>query len=232
MVAIALQPDAPVTTRRCMGGSRPPPWAGPWRLPRAGVALVGVVLATAGCVSQTEISLRNEIIGLREQVRQKDNELVAQRASLDEVARQLAVARSISEDDLKLLFYPERLVIDRLSGGADYDGKPGDDGVTVYLKPVDRHGDVIKVPGDIRIQLYDLAAPPGRNLIGEYFVPVDQVGKLWQGKLWTNHYTIKCPWPAGPPEHTEITIRATFVDYLTKRVVSAQSTCQVKLPPR
>jgi hypothetical protein len=194
-------------------------------------AAVGMALWTVGCVSTTEIGLRNEIIGLREQLRQKDNELVAQRASLDEVARQLAVARSISEDDLKRVFYPERLVIDKLSGGADYDGKPGDDGVTVYLKPVDPAGDVIKVAGDIRIQLYDLAAPPGKNLIGEYVVPVDQVGKLWQGKLWTNHYTIRCPWPAAPPEHSEITIRATFVDYLTKRVVSAQSTCQVKLPP-
>ena len=193
---------------------------------------MGITLCTAGCVSTTEIGLRNEIIALREQLRQKDNELVAQRASLDEVARQLAVARSISEDDLKRVFYPERLVIDRLSGGADYDGKPGDDGVTVYLKPVDPAGDVIKVAGDIRIQLYDLAAPAGKNLIGEYVVPVDQVGKLWQGKLWTNHYTIRCPWPAAPPEHTEITMRATFVDYLTKRVVSAQSTCQVKLPPR
>jgi hypothetical protein len=185
----------------------------------------------AGCQSPTEVSLRREIGDLRETIKQKDNQLVAQKASLDELDSQLRVARSISEDDLKRIFYPEKLLIDRLSGGADYDGQPGDDGVTVYLQPVDKDGDVIKVAGDIRIQLFDLAAPPQRNLIGEYFIPVDQVGKLWHGKLWTDHYSIKCPWPKGPPEHTEVTIRAMFVDYLTKRVVSAQATCQVKLPP-
>lgn len=139
--------------------------------------------------------------------------------------------RGISDEDLERIFYPEKLVIDKLSGGSDYDGRPGDDGVTVYLRPVDREGNVIKVVGDISIQLYDLAAPPQQNFIGEYKIPVDQAGRLWHGKFLTNHYTIKCPWPHGPPKHTEITIRATFVDYLTKRVISAQTTCTVKLPP-
>ncbi len=200
------------------------------RLVCSAATLAAVLLAT-GCQSPTEISLRREVGDLRATIKQKDNQLVAQKATIDELNGQLRVARSISEEDLKRVFYPEQLVIDKLSGGADYDGQPGDDGVTVYLKPVDKDGDVIKVAGDIRIQLYDLAAAPAQNLVGEYFVPVDQVGKLWHGKLLTDHYTIKCPWPKGPPEHTEITIRAMFVDYLTKRVVSAQATCQVKLPP-
>jgi len=191
--------------------------------------LVGWLLA--GCQSTTVVELQREITRLQETIKQKDHQLLAQKAAIDELHSQLQVARSISEDDLKKVFYPQTLIIDKLSGGADYDGQPGDDGVTVYLKPVDPEGDVIKVAGDIHIQLYDLAAAPDQNLVGEYFIPVDQVGKLWHGKLLTNHYTIKCPWPKGPPQHTEITIRAIFVDYLTKRVVSAQSTCQIKLPP-
>ena len=203
-------------------------WFAPARL-TAGLLLA---LSTAGCVSPTELQLRREIADLRDQVSAQDNKLAAQSAAIDGLNRQLAAARGISEDDLKKLFYPERLTIDSLSGGADYDDQPGDDGVTVFLRPIDREGDVVKVPGDITIQLYDLAAPPGRNLIGEYKIPVEQVAKLWHGKLMTNHYTIKCPWPHGAPEHTEITIRALFVDYLTKRVVSAQTTCQVELPPK
>ena len=190
-----------------------------------------LALLVLGCQPPAEIELRREISQLRETVRAKDNELVAQKASIDTLNQQLDVARSISEDGLKKIFYPEQIELDKLSGGADYDGQPGDDGVTVYLKPVDKDGDVIKVAGDIRIQLFDLAAPPAQNLVGEYFIAVDQVGKLWHGKLLADHYTIKCPWPKGPPQHNEITIRATFVDYLTKRVVSSQTVCQVKLPP-
>jgi hypothetical protein len=190
-----------------------------------------LVIAT-GCASQTERDLRLKVIKLEESLRDKDNRIAAQQVTIDELGQQLAIARSISEDDLKRVFYPERLIVDRLSGGEDYDDKPGDDGVTVYLKPIDRDGDVIKVAGDLRIQLYDLAASPKNNLVGEYFIPVDQIGKLWHGKLLTGHYTIKCPWPGPPPKHREITIRAVFVDYLTKRVVSAQDVCTVDLPPR
>lgn len=194
------------------------------------LGLLGALFLATGCQSPVEIALRREISELKTTLKQKDDQLVAQKAALDQVNEQLRVARSISEDDLKKVFYPETLVIDKLTGGGNYDGQPGDDGVTVYLRPLDKDGDVIKVAGDVRIQLYDLAAPGGQ-LIGEYFVPVDQIGKLWSGKLWTGHYTIKCPWPKEPPKHTEITVRATFVDYLTKRVVSAQATCNIKLPP-
>jgi hypothetical protein len=195
--------------------------------------LAGLLLTGAGgCESAREVQLRREVVSLRDQVQKTEHRLAAQQAALDELKQQLTVARGLSEEDLQKLYYPERLEIDPQSGGADYDGKPGDDGVTVYLRPVDREGDAVKVPGDITIQLYDLAAPPGANLVGEYKVPVDQVGRLWHGKFLARHYTIKCPWPSVPPAHSELTIRALFVDYLTKRVVSAQTTCQVDLPPK
>ncbi len=196
------------------------------------LCLLASLLVATGCETPPSADLRRQVARLQAEVQQKNHQLVAQQATIDGLNRQLAVARSISEDDLRKLYYPEKLVIDKLSGGADYDGQPGDDGVTVYLKPVDRDGDVIKVAGDIRIQLYDLAAPPGQKLIGEYALAVDQVGPLWHGKLWTGHYTIKCPFPPGQtPRNPEITIRATFVDYFTKRVVSAQTTCTVNRGP-
>jgi hypothetical protein len=177
------------------------------------------------------MQMRDELGQLRETIRQKDNQLVAQRTTIDELNQQLRVARSINEDDLKKIYYPQEIVIDRLTGGADYDGQPGDDGITVYVRPIDQYGDVIKVAGDVLIQLFDLAAPPGQNLIGEYRVPVDKLGELWHGKLMTGHFTIKCPWAGAPPEHNEITVRVTFVDYLTKRVVSAQTVATFKQRP-
>lgn len=195
--------------------------------------LAGLLLtASGGCESAREIQLRREVVSLQDQVQKAEHRLAAQEAAIGELKQQLRVARGLSEEDLQKLYYPERLTIDSQSGGADYDGQPGDDGVTVYLRPVDREGDAVKVPGDVTIQLYDLAAPPNRNLVGEYKVPVDQVGRLWHGKLLARHYTIKCPWPSTPPAHSELTIRALFVDFLTKRVVSAQTTCHVDLPAK
>lgn len=199
---------------------------------RAAVAAVLSCVIAAGCYTSTSGDVQRENRALREALRKRDDQIAAQAATIEQLNRQLTVARGLSDDDLKKIFYPERLEIDRLSGGADYDGRPGDDGVTVHLRPIDRDGDVIKVAGDIYIQLFDLAAPPDRNLIGEYRIPADQVGKLWHGKLLTGHYTIKCPWPGSPPENPEITIRVVFVDYFTRRVVSAQAVCRVRLAPR
>ncbi len=196
-------------------------------------ALLGgflLLLAPLGCDTTGQTDLRRRVVRLEEQLREREQRLEAQQAAIAELEQQLTTARGISKADLDKIFYPERIVIDKLTGGADYDDKPGDDGVTVYLRPVDREGDTIKVAGDITIQLYDLAAPPNRNFIGAYRVPADEVGKLWHGKFLTDHYTIKCPWPKGPPAHEEITVRVVFVDFLTKRVVSAQDTCQVQLP--
>jgi hypothetical protein len=195
------------------------------------LTLAALGLAAGGCASAPQVELRHEITQLQDTVRQRDNQIVAQKASIEELHQQLATARGISEDDLKRLFYPQELVIDRLTGGVNLDNKPGDDGVTLYLRPIDQYGDVIKVPGDVTIQIYDLAAAPAHNLVGEYHVTVDQIGKLWYGKLMTGHYTIKCPWPKGPPEHNELTVRVVFVDYLTKRVVAAQAVVKVQLPP-
>lgn len=190
----------------------------------------GTAWLVTGCVATGEDPAQRELADLRTRNQQQSQQLVAQQATITELHSQLRVARSITEDDLRRVFYPEEIVIDRLTGGANYDGQPGDDGVTVYLRPIDRDGDVVKVAGDIRIQLYDLAAPGGQ-LLGEYFIPVDECGKYWHGKLLTGHYTIRCPWPAAPPANPEVTVRVTFVDYLTKRVVSAQSVCRVQLPP-
>jgi len=168
---------------------------------------------------------------LREEVKKQQDELEARQATIQELTRRLEQARGIKDEDLKKIFRPEKLVIDGLSGGYDADGQPGDDGIVVYLRPVDAEGDALKIAGDIRIQLYDLAAPPAQNLLGEYFVPVEQSRELWHGKLMTNHYTVRCPWLRGPPKNPEVTIRATFVDYLTQRVISAQRTCTVNVPP-
>jgi hypothetical protein len=189
------------------------------------------LLVSSGCQTQTELELQRQVTALSERIEEQDHQLVAQRATIEKLYQQIEKVRGLSSKDLERIFYPEKIEIASLSGGDDYDGQPGDDGITVYLRPVDRDGDAVKVAGDIRIQLYDLANPPNENLIGDYSVPADEVSKLWYGKFATYHYTLRCPWQKGPPKHDEITIRATFEDYLTKRVVTAQTVCKIKLPP-
>ncbi len=185
-----------------------------------------------GCWTRPDEECTRQLQAAREEVVRQRDQLLAQKAALDKLTAQLDTVRGISPQDLERIFRPVKLQLASLTGGYDKDNRPGDDGVVVYLQPLDEEGDVLKVAGEIRIQLYDLAAPPAQNLVGEYVIPVDEARKLWYGKFMTNHYTVYCPWPpAGPPRHPEITIQATFVDFLTQRVLTAQQTCTVKLPP-
>lgn len=194
--------------------------------------LVGLALLATGCVDTTVMDLRREIGQLNDTIRQKDRELVEQRSTIAELNRQLETARGLSQADMQKLVYPERLVIGSLSGGDDYDSQPGHDGITLYLQPTDKDGDALKVAGSIRVELYDLANPPDQNLLGVIDIPAEKTRELWYGKLMTYHYTVKCPWPGGRrPAHPDITVRATFVDFLTRRVMTAQATFTVKLAP-
>lgn len=187
-----------------------------------------MLVAVPACGPDSNIELRREIAQLRQQLDERDGQLVAQKARIDELQRSLQSARGISDQDLQHIYYPEKLLIDGLSGGYDRDGQPGDDGVVVYLKPIDRFGDVVKAAGTVRIELFDLA--DGGAKVGECELSVEETAKAWYGMLMTQHYTIHCPWTT-PPRNPEITVRALFTDYLTERVVTAQSVALVRLAP-
>jgi hypothetical protein len=181
-----------------------------------------------------------KITQLEEKNKQLEETLEAKNQTITQQANTIADQKdriqtlvALGPDRLKKLYYPTRIVIDPLTGGADYDRKPGDDGVTVYIKPIDEDGDVIKAAGHIYIQLLDLAQPEAKKLIGEYSLDVDHARKQWHGRFLTNHYTVKCPWQPGKgaPEHREITVHVEFMEYLTGTKLTATHTCKISLPP-
>lgn len=194
--------------------------------------ILAIVIAAfplaVGCQNSGGVDLRRENVRLTEQIADRDRTVQAKDLTIQQLNEQLRVARAIKPDDLQRIFYPDTIEFVRLTGGYNEDGKPGDDGIVVYLQPRDRDGDAIKVAGDIRIELFDLG--DGGTIVGTCTVPADESSKAWYGKFNTYHYTIKCPWKGGPPRNAEITVRATFVDYLTQRVMTNQMACKVALP--
>ena len=145
--------------------------------------------------------------------------------------QQITELQNLGPKRLDKLFYVTSLELGRRSGGVDTDRKDGDDGVMVYLQPVDRDGHIIKAAGEATIQLYDLANKPDENMIGEYHWSVDELGPKWAGGfLGSSQFSLACPWRHGPPAHDQITIRATFIDYLTGKTFTAQKVVMVHLP--
>ncbi len=196
---------------------------------------MGFVAALAGCgqddtdhlamLSQKvdQVSVENESL---------KRELARRDATIEGLQTQVNNLLDLGPGRLDHLFVTHKIELVRLTGGADYDGKPGDDGVTVYLRPLDAQGDPIKAAGEIRIQLFDLSREGQPREIGLYVVnDPGQLRASWQSGLLTNHYTIRCGWQpgVGPPESREVTVRAVFRDWLTGREFTAQKRVLVSL---
>ena len=198
---------------------------------RAAVVLAAISAMTGGCAEwNQQARLRAEL----ETSRQEIKKLTAQRDQLQQQLtgkdEQIANLLALGERRLENLFYVERIKLGRYTGGVDLDSKGGDDAVKVYLKPIDQYGNVIKAAGEVKIQLYDLAAEPNENLIGQYVWPANKISQQWSGGFVAYHYAFVCPWKLGAPKHEEITVRVEFTDYLTGRQFSEQTLCKVKLP--
>ncbi|HEY3244327.1 MAG TPA: hypothetical protein VGM03_13355 [Phycisphaerae bacterium] len=131
------------------------------------------------------------------------------------------------------LFTVDHIELEGLTGGSDYDGQPGDDGVTAFIRPRDADGDILKAAGRIEVDLFDLTMPGNPVALARRVVEDEKdLLKSWYGKFLTNHYAVQCPWePDKPPQHDEVLVRVTFTDYLTGNVFVDSKTVHVTLPP-
>lgn len=203
---------------------------------RTGLALVGgmcAIAALTGCEGPTTSErfrqLDRQIRELGDQVGKLTNDLATRDTIIEVQRKQIVTLQRLGDKRLDKIYHVTAIKLDRLTGGDNYDGKPGDDGVTVYVQPVDQDGHVLKAAGGIHIELFDLANPDGKRRIGEYQWDSEHARKLWHGRFMTYHYKMECPWRLGPPAHTEITVRAEFTDYLTGLTFREQKLVTVRL---
>lgn len=198
--------------------------------------LFTLLLAPVGCTSGAE---RGRILKENDALRREKERLertVAQRdATIASLDRQTETLKGFGPDRKADLFAPVSLEIASLSGGADYDGKPGDDGITIYLRPHDADGDVVKVPGRMRVQLVDNTDIGSPRVLGVYpFDDLNEVRKTWHGKFATQHFTLKCPFPAGVelPKTRRVLVSAEFLDLLTGATLTASKDVAFSVPGR
>jgi hypothetical protein len=199
------------------------------------VAFLLAVLLLAGCTGNAERTrILKEVDSLRERTRAL-NRLVAERdAIIVDRDRQIGALTQFSPDRPADLFAPIALEIASLSRGRDYDGIAGDDGITVHLRPKDADGDAVKSPGTIRVQLVDNSELGMPRVIGVFaFEDPDQLRSLWHNKFGTQHYSLRCPFPADAllAESRSLTVTAEFVDFLTGRTLRATKDVAIS-PPR
>jgi len=176
---------------------------------------------------------QRELQAGQEEVRRLEAQLSAEQETSRTLRAQLAEARGQGQGWLETLVTPVKIELERMSGGYDNDGRTGDDGIVLYVQPIDRDGQVIKSAGTLKVTLLDLANPPERRQIAEYNFDAPTLRAKWYGRLLTHHFTVHCPWPGGqPPAHDEVTAHVVYADTLTGRSMTAQAVYKIKFPPR
>jgi hypothetical protein len=190
--------------------------------------------ATFGCrgPSRANIELRKQNAELRGQVEQLQHSLDTARADLAALEARSTTVPSLPQARLDELFTTHGLLIGRLTHGADLDPKsPGDEGVRLYVVPLDDGGDLLKAAGSFVVRLIDPAAAPDELLVGEWEFSPAQANATWVSHLTTYCYVLPCPWPKAP-KNKDLIVRVTFIDSLTGRSYSAEQNVTVSLPPK
>ena len=165
-----------------------------------------------------------------ERVKVLEAESLEQQEKLDGLQAQVAELRGVDSGAIDDLVTVDAIRIVSPSGGYDEDGKPGDDGLVIYVQPIDREGHILKAAGSFKVRLIDLAQPADKLEIAAYHFDVPTTRSKWFGRMWTNHFTLKCPWPPQQtPQNREITAHVEFTELLTGKRFKTQQVFAMQL---
>ncbi|EAQ82304.1 hypothetical protein DSM3645_01280 [Blastopirellula marina DSM 3645] len=117
----------------------------------------------------------------------------------------------------------------RLSGGYDFDKKPGDEGVMVVIEPRNRNGQYVDETGQLSVVVLDPAREGKDAYVARWdFDSIDAQAKMKRSLLGKGIH-LQLPWTAGYPEHETLVL---FVRYETPdgRKLEQKKEIRVQLP--
>lgn len=173
-----------------------------------------LVGCAAGDVDVLESQLRDQedaISQLQHQLASANANMRAAQAETDTLRSQLAQQGqppAILAEQAQVLFRVERIELHKyMTGGLDKDGLPGDDAMTVLLIPQDQDGELLKVPGGIHIDLFDMTQPEDRQKIGTYDFSPAEVQQAWHSGFFGSGIMLELPLH-NPPQSSKVTLHA------------------------
>lgn len=104
------------------------------------------------------------------------------------------------------------------------DSNDVNESLIVYIKTIDDMGDVVKAPGQVKVELWDLNTKPAEALLGSWTVEPAKLKKNWSGSMMTNYYKLAFDVKAisKDPKRQELTLKAEFTDYISGKILKAQ----------
>ena len=116
--------------------------------------------------------------------------------------------------------------------GHEVSGSVGDDGIVLYVQPIDRDQHVVKAPGTLTVKLFDPLNPEGHVEYASYHWDWPHLRDKWYGGLMTNHFTVRCAWRGNDlPAHDEIIAHVVFTELITGKSLTTTAAYKITFPP-
>jgi hypothetical protein len=198
------------------------------------LALSFGILSVSGCgtPNRVNIELRKQNQQLQQQLSQLQHQHQADERIIQGLRDRSGTLPTLPTTRLEELFTTHGIEFGRLTGGADLDpGKPGDEGLAVFVNPVDQTGGKFKAAGTFDFDVFDLDEPQ-HPLIGHWHFDLEQSKAAWTDALFQYGYTFTLPWQKVVPHHPNLTVKGTFFDELTQTPFTAQKVVRINPPPQ
>jgi hypothetical protein len=169
--------------------------------------------ATRGALETLESELRQQEqlqTDLELQLKQSQAELKVARRDAESLRAQLVENRQpvLSPEQADQLYRAEAIEFNSLlTSGVERDGKPGDDGISAMLIPVDEHGEPVKLAGAIELELFDLSQRDNDQRLGFWKFSAAEAHENWRRGLLASGYQFQLDWQ-NVPANPELTLHA------------------------
>ena len=185
------------------------------------LVVLSMTLASGGCGliggprNSANIKLRKENQDLRDKVASLERQAQAAEAAIRSHEEKAGTLPTLPRERLANLFTTHDIKLGRLTGGADLDSKrPGQEGLKVYVTPIDGSGDPLKAAGAFTVEAFDLSRE-GRARIGTWTFDLAEARRHWTSVLNRYNYVLPCPWQ-DPPSGGSLHVEVKFLDELTQ----------------
>jgi hypothetical protein len=177
-----------------------------------------------GCASKpsaVNIELRKQNQALLDRIRLLEARSQQDQATIRVLESRMPTVPVLPEERIRQLFTPVDLKIGRLTGWATLnENGQSREGLKVYVVPLDTDGDELRSAGAFQVEAFDLTKPNPR--VGRWDFGPEEARALWHGSGLLYEYVLPCPFESSV-DSSELTLRITFTDLLTQRVIVKQS---------
>jgi hypothetical protein len=177
-----------------------------------------------GCQLSREVQLTEQIEDLQQEKVKLLTQIEQSETEKRKLKGQILILTDVRTDvNLEDLYTLQRVKIHKYTGFYDKDDDGKTEKLIVYIQPIDKNGDIIKVPGAADVELWDLNKEQSQAKLGQWSVGLNELQKNWFTTLIKGNYRLMFDIAEKALDFTQpLTVKVTFTDYLTGREFQEQ----------